>query len=437
MKTDGAWATTKAGWCAVAFVLSGCGQDAPPYDDLPLRDALRASPDVIAGLSYDTRRDLAMRLDNAALEQETESTLTVAENASIDALADVADEAREDLESDALVIGEVLPEAQNVRLRSEDIDAPALERSVVGPIFLQGARATSTKALEDVALRGRAGKWLRALSGRTGAIRMVRTTGLPMGAWTYKDTLYVNASWLVAMSALEENITPPAKEFTVPGDMPGKTPLTVDYNPYRLPSTVVECAAQVINSCQCLPDDCLGEVTDPTFANATEECAWVNADATHATALCVLALMAVDDVRACMETGAFGCFPMPPTNHDEAVMFIQNSACPLFIDQCLREGFISDGTTGTACDTCNDCSGCNGCSDTNGGNSCGNGCSQCNDNCSQCNQNCSDSQQNANSCGKCSVKPSPARSPLPTPLSTSFWLLAPLAYVWLRGRRRS
>lgn len=430
MKTDGAWATMKAGWFALAFVLPGCGQDAPPYGDLPLRDALRASPDVIAGLSYDTRRDLALRLDNAALEQETESTLTVAENASIDALADVADEAREDLEIDALVIGEVLPEAQNVRLRSEDIDAPTLERSVVGPIFLQGARSPSTQALEDVALRGRAGKWLRALSGRTGAIRMVRTTGLPMGAWTYKDTLYVNASWLVAMSALEENITPPAKDFTASGDMPGKTPLTVDYNPYRLPSTVVECAAQVTNACQCAPDDCLAEPTDPTFANSNEECAWVNADATHATALCVLALMAVNDVRACMEAGAFGCFPMPPTTHDDAVSFVQNSSCALLIDQCLREGYISDGTTETVCDRCNDCSGCNGCSDTNGGNSCGNDCSQCN-------QNCSDSQQNANSCGKCSVKPTPARSPLPTPLSTSFWILAPLAYVWLRGRRRS
>lgn len=48
--------------CLMPFLLSACGQDAPHYDDLPLRDALRAAPEVVANMSFETRRELVMKL---------------------------------------------------------------------------------------------------------------------------------------------------------------------------------------------------------------------------------------------------------------------------------------------------------------------------------------------------------------------------------------
>jgi hypothetical protein len=450
MSDRGQWTKTKAAWIPAVLLLAGCGQDAPPYDDLPLRDALRATPEVVAGLSFETRHELAERLDAAGRNDDGTMTFGLPETVTIDTLARVADEAREDQEQDALIVGEIVAQPSDFSLRSENIDEETLGRVVVGPIFLRGRPGAQTVPLEDVALRGRAGKWLRELSGRAHTKQMVRTTGLPLGAWAFEDTLYVNASWLVAMAALEEDVIVPGpvNGSTVTIDAPSKKPLTVEYNPYKLPVSIEECAGQVTQTCQC-GTSCTHDVTDPSFPNAVDECAWVNQDPSHASVLCVLALMSIGDVSSCMASGAPQCAAV--TTGEDALAFVQNANCMSLLDVCLRDGYIpqpSSGSGGGSCGEvdCGSCSNCgNGCSDSNNSCSkCNDDCSSCNDNWSDCNDNCSNSGQNcsntgsnANSCSKCSVKPASERSPLPAPLGSTFWLVAPAAYLLLRGRRRS
>jgi hypothetical protein len=442
------WMKASAAWGA-ALWLVGCGQDAPPYDDLPLRDALRASPEVVASMSLDTRRELALRLDAAGLEGDDAVKLGLPETVTIDTLARVADEAREDEGHDALIVGEIVSQANDFVVRGENIPEDALGRAVVGPIFLRGRPGAQTALLEDAALRGRAGKWLRELSGRTETEKMVRTTGVPFGAWAFDDTLYVNASWLVAMSALEKDVVP------VPVTMvsaPNKNPQSVDYNPYNLPGTIAECALQVKETCAC-GTSCTHEVTDTSFPTANDECAWVNQDSSHPLALCVLALLSIDDVRACMQSAGAQCSAMPVTTGDDALAFVQNATCMELLDVCLRDGYIPKQSSGGS--SCNDsgssssgssdsCSSCNNdCSKCNDSCSqCNDNWSDCNDNCSDCNQNCADSNTNANNCSgghcnKCSIRPASRQSPLPAPFGTTFWLVAPVAYLLLRGRRRS
>lgn len=438
------WTNARATWIGMALMLVGCGQDAPPYDDLPLRDALRAAPEVVASLSFETRQELARRLDVAGLAEGGATTLELPETVTIDALARVADEAREDEGHDALIVGEVVAQPRDFVLHSEDIEEETLGQMTVGPIFLRGRPGAQTAALEETALQGRAGKWLRELSGRTNAKIMVRTTGVPFGAWAFEDKLYVNASWLVAMSALEAEVVVagPVNDSTATATAPAKTPLTIDYNPYNLPGTIAECAQQVTQTCKC-GTSCTHEVTDSSFANANDECAWVNQDPTHPAALCVLALMSIDDVRACMESGGAQCSALPVVTGADALLFVQSTDCMSLLDICLRDGYIPKQSTGGS--SCNSCDNNSGCSDSNNScskcnddcSSCNDNWSKCNDNCSSCNDNCAKSGGNANSCGKCSVKPASEQSPVPAPVGSAFWIVAPAAYLWLRGRRRS
>jgi len=434
---------TNAALFAASWVFAGCGQDAPPFEELPLRDALKAAPEAVATLPFETRRELATRLDAAALEQDGKTQIEFVEVATIDALARGADDVREEMEQDALVVGEILSQPNEFVVRAENVDEASLDRMAVGPIVLRGLPGTETAPFEDAALRGRAGKWLRQLSARAGTTQMVRTTGLPFGAWAFDETLYVNASWLVAMSALEQGwiVASPGGAPELPNG-PAKKPLSVDFNPYDLPGSIAECAVQVETTCQC-GTVCSHEVTDPTFANAVDECAWVNENALNSSALCVLALMSIDAVRACMQSAAAQCSELPVTSREDAVAFVQNTSCTDLLDQCLQDGYIPQPSNGGSsnCDGCSvdGCSDCNDdCSKCNDDCSkCNDNCSKCNDNCSDCKQNCSDTDENTKECGKCSVKPAPGRSPFPAPWGTTFWLIAPLVYVFVRGRRRS
>ncbi|NUQ78679.1 MAG: hypothetical protein HUU21_34555, partial [Polyangiaceae bacterium] len=52
--------------CALVLAgLGACSAETPPYEELPLRDALSAAPDVIAALPEQARRDVAQRLEEA------------------------------------------------------------------------------------------------------------------------------------------------------------------------------------------------------------------------------------------------------------------------------------------------------------------------------------------------------------------------------------
>ena len=208
---------------------------------------------------------------------------------------------------------------------------------------------------------------------------------------------------------------------------------------------------QVQGTCSCAPSlSCHHVATDPTFTDANAECAWVNADPTHAAALCVLALMSIDGVRACVESAGAACTALPVTTRDAALAFVASPDCMGILNRCLDTGEpfppppaqSCSGCSGGGCDGCGGCGGCNDdCS------KCNDDCSKCNDNCAECNQNTKDCNDNCKSCkssgaqataaqaGPCSVRPVQGRSPLPSPLGTALWLVAPVVYVLSRKRR--
>jgi hypothetical protein len=68
---------------------------------------------------------------------------------------------------------------------------------------LEGAQAVTTADLEQRSLDGAAGKRVREIMEATGATRLQRVVGWPSGAISVDGVVYVNAAWLVALSALE------------------------------------------------------------------------------------------------------------------------------------------------------------------------------------------------------------------------------------------
>jgi len=440
----------------MAALFAGCGEEsppdaAPPYDALPLRDALRAAPEVIASLPEETRRDIAQRIEEAEAGDEETTAVAPPDDINVDSVVAAADEARENEGKDALVLGEIQEAELEIllaaRAASEKEEAP----TATEPPAIRGRPGATTAALEEAALAGRAGKKLRALAERTHTHDMVRTTGLPMGAVAWNDTLYVNASWLVALSTLEKDATLPAP---APGvSMPAQEPLSVEYNPYFLPQTVEECSQQVQTTCTCQKNQsCLQQATDPSFSDANAECAWVNSASGNAEALCVLALMNIDGVRACVESAGSACSALPVASRDDAITFKNNQNCMDVLNACLDGGRPPSTSTGGSqgCSSCNNnCSSCNDdCSKSN------DNCSKCNDNCADTNQNCADCNNNVGNCNNnckscsvagsptaapasCNLRPKPGRSPLPAPIGQALCLFAPIAYLLVSKRRRS
>src|SRR6185437_15028805 len=168
---------------------AGCG-DGPPFDELPLRDALRAEPEAVAALPLASRQTLAARLEAARTgEVGTDRVEAVTQPA---ALVTALDEARVQRSADALVVGAVTDGvARPVSSASpDDAPLPALE----------GVTATGTAALEAGALAGSAGTTLRGLLAASRAARLERVVGWPVGAVAIGDTVYVDAAWLVALA---------------------------------------------------------------------------------------------------------------------------------------------------------------------------------------------------------------------------------------------
>ena len=184
-----------------AGTLLGCGDEAPPYEVLPLRDALRAAPEAVASLSDDSRRDLALRLREA--ERVDPETLAFApETLSLEPLVSSADAVREAAGKDAVMLGEMLTTEGHGLL---EIQASAEFDMENAPPFVLLGQATDIAApFEEAALAGEAGKTLRGFVARTHAKNVVRMTGLPVAAVAWNDKVYVNESWLVALSALED-----------------------------------------------------------------------------------------------------------------------------------------------------------------------------------------------------------------------------------------
>jgi hypothetical protein len=169
----------------------GCG-DGPPLDELPLRDSLRAEPAVVAALPASVRAQLAARLEAARAADGGSDPVAAATDPG--SLVGALDEARARRSADALIVGAI---AHGVGRPVVTVPAPT-DQSPLPP--LEGPVAADTAALEASALAGAANGPLRSLLASSGASRLERVVGWPVGAIGIGDTIYVDASWLVALA---------------------------------------------------------------------------------------------------------------------------------------------------------------------------------------------------------------------------------------------
>lgn len=208
----GARGRSRSWWSLLPVLLVGCGEGAPPLDELPLRDALRADPQVVAAMPEAARRQLGERLEAASAADQTSDAV---DDASVPAaLVTALDEARARRQADAFVIGTVA--AGMAR------PIPATGATEPTPLpDLKGEVATTTARIEARALAGAAGAALRALRASSGAQRLERVIGWPAGAVAIGDTVYVDAAWLVAL-APDRSLDAGAAdgETTTPGSSP-------------------------------------------------------------------------------------------------------------------------------------------------------------------------------------------------------------------------
>jgi hypothetical protein len=188
-------------WLAVAgAAAAGCGDVTPPLDELPLRDALRADPDVVATLPEDARQRLAARLEAARTRDASRESMAAA-GAGDDQpglLVARADDARARRSQDPLIVGVI--DAGDVRAVSDD-DTPGAPAPL--PPLEDAAAAAPVTPLELRALQGPAAGPLRALLARSGAHRLRRVVGWPVGAVAVGDSAYVGAAWLAALAPVD------------------------------------------------------------------------------------------------------------------------------------------------------------------------------------------------------------------------------------------
>jgi hypothetical protein len=183
----------KHAWLLLA--LAGCDEGAPPYDELPLRDALRADPAVLAALPDAARARLASRFEAARSTDGTVDSLANDPATTPPERVAEMDRARQRRQAEPLIVGLVSQgSAWSLGADTElAIPLPPLE----------GASTTATAELESRGLAGRAGVELRSLVAASGARHLQRVVGWPIGAVAVDDTVYVNASWLVALAPRE------------------------------------------------------------------------------------------------------------------------------------------------------------------------------------------------------------------------------------------
>jgi hypothetical protein len=175
------------------LLLAGCDQGEPPFDELPLRDALRADPAVLASMSDASRARLASRFEAARNGDVSVDHLADAPSAAPALVAGKMDRVRQARLAEPLLLGVIQSDAAWPIPGDDDRSGAPLPP-------LEGALATSTADIEARALAGHAGTELRVLMAATGARRLERVLGWPSGAVALDDTIYVNAAWLVALA---------------------------------------------------------------------------------------------------------------------------------------------------------------------------------------------------------------------------------------------
>ena len=191
----GAMRTRPIAGALLLVALAGCDDGAPPFDDLPLRDALRADPAVIAALSDDARQRLAARLEAARTVDDSGDPIAGDLATTQPALlVTQADAARAQRSSDALIVGTIGSGIARA-LPNTAVGSPA----PLPPLEVE-ASAPALTELESRALQGRGATLLRGLIEVSGAQHLRRVVGWPTGAVAIGDTVYVGAAWLAALA---------------------------------------------------------------------------------------------------------------------------------------------------------------------------------------------------------------------------------------------
>jgi hypothetical protein len=178
----------------VLVLIAGCDQGAPPFDELPLRDTLRAEPEVIASLPESARIRLAARLEAARMSDGAVDEFSANQATGTAALVVALDRVRQRRQGEPLMVGVV---GDGAGWPIGDCASPS-HLPVLPPIG--GAPATATASMETQALETGAGAALRCLFAAAGASHLIRVVGWPAGAVAIDDTVYVNAAWLVSLA---------------------------------------------------------------------------------------------------------------------------------------------------------------------------------------------------------------------------------------------
>lgn len=196
----------RATWLIPVFLLAAlplgnCGTAEPPLDQLELRDALLSEPTVIAGLPREAQQRLAGRFWAAVALPEPVQSMPPAEASTPEQHLRRLDAQRQQRGQDAFLIGSLGRDAAAETLRP--FYRPARSSPSVPLPPLAGPPSTATQALEARALAGRAGAAIEDLRNVSGAMQLERVTGWPTAVLAMDDKIYINATWLIAVAALE------------------------------------------------------------------------------------------------------------------------------------------------------------------------------------------------------------------------------------------
>lgn len=419
----------------VCLGMIACGADAPPLSELELRDALRADPAILAQLGASDCQQLAGRMEQAREQPEPDDApMPTAGGPS--QLVQTLDGQRSQHGKDALVLGRLTPQAGAVTLAAATVTPGSAPPP---PLWLLNTPDRSADAnvaaREQLALAGRAGRILAALQQKTGANTLVRVTQWPIAVVEHEGTLFVNAAWLIALSALETPAAAGAGPGTVSAAIPQSGLKARDYgfNPYNLPGSIDTCRQIVADACQCAAGgSCNHTPLDASFANAQEECEWVSqSPSINASGLCAYAMSQISSVRSCIvASGACGALG----TRADAIKALQTPACLSAIDACLVDttsaGNSTPPSSGRSC--------AEACGEEFGkalGASCQKSCDKSCDSC-KANNSCKGPTCNNKTCTLAAPQHEEA-DPVAVFGMALLYLLSPIGYVLARVGRQS
>lgn len=346
---------------ALALLLAtaaACSEDAPPFDELALRDALQASPSAVASLPPDARRSLASRLRDARQEQAAtaaEAALPepgevgeILDPGAVEAVILELDRSREDEGHDALVSAALEIAPQNARLLAPPARVLAQAAEVVAspPAVLEGADPSSTTSKAEArALAGEAGVIVADLAEQSGAERFVRVSGWPVGAVAAGQTVYVNATWLVAMAEGDEAGAPAleAPPF-ITQEAPG--------NPYNPPVSLAACVKEVSLSCEaCAQSNACGESLLSDM-DAKAACTFLREDPARFEQVCVLAVLDIQSIAECVSQRSTNCSVLSTANTSSSLAgttsFLIDENCTSMLNSCLQQANFGRSSGGSS-----------------------------------------------------------------------------------------